>query len=65
MRDALRDEMERFYELLDRHGSTDGEGEKEILAEIKGHLDSASGFTAFKRWAIRDNEGFGEAFGVC
>ena len=52
LRDALRDEMARFYELLDRHGSTDGEGEKEILAEIKGHLDSASAFTAFKRWAI-------------
>nr|VFJ91608.1 MAG: HNH endonuclease [Candidatus Kentron sp. H]VFJ92687.1 MAG: HNH endonuclease [Candidatus Kentron sp. H]VFJ99482.1 MAG: HNH endonuclease [Candidatus Kentron sp. H] len=63
IRDALGDEMARFYESLARYDSTEGDGEKDLLTkEIREHLDSASAFTAFKRWAVRGDERFKAAF---
>nr|VFJ43516.1 MAG: HNH endonuclease [Candidatus Kentron sp. FW] len=66
LRDALRDEMEHFCELLTRYGNADEDAEKEVLiGEIKEHLDSASSFTAFKRWAFkRWAIGDGSKFGL-
>nr|VFJ73508.1 MAG: hypothetical protein BECKFW1821C_GA0114237_105211 [Candidatus Kentron sp. FW] len=58
--DVLGDEMARFHELLARYGNVDEDAEKRVLTgEIKEHLNSASGFTAFKRWAIGDGSKFG------
>nr|VFK68671.1 MAG: TIGR02646 family protein [Candidatus Kentron sp. UNK]VFK73143.1 MAG: TIGR02646 family protein [Candidatus Kentron sp. UNK] len=63
LRDALREEMERFQELLGRyHGAIDAEKRNDLMGRIKEHLDSALSFTAFKRWIIRGDERLKEEF---
>jgi len=57
LRGALREEMATFLALLDRfrsHGEA-GEADARLAEVVEEHLDNASGFTAFKRWAIRDD----------
>jgi hypothetical protein len=58
LRDALLRELLAFQELLLYYFGVKTIGDKaHILEQIKGHLHRSSGFTAIKRWAIRDNEG--------
>jgi len=64
LRNRLLDEIKSFQDnLIDYFKDTIDDKEKEyLLFKIKRHLNSASNFTSFKRWIIRENEKLFEEF---
>jgi hypothetical protein len=65
LRNKLLKEIFEFQgHLIDYFKDTnDDEDRKHFLIKIKGHLDKASNFTAFKRWIVTRNEGLMQEFG--
>lgn len=65
LREKLRDEIIDFRKyLVDYFKDIYSDEDKEyFLIRIKGHLNKASYFTAFKRWIIRKNEQLYKEFG--
>ncbi|MEO6693000.1 MAG: HNH endonuclease [Saprospiraceae bacterium] len=65
LRDKLLSEIMEFQKLLiDYFRDTNSEKDYEyFLIRIRGHLDKASNFTAFKRWIVMDNTRLNKEFG--
>lgn len=64
IRDKLLDEIRDFQQvLMDYFQDTNSDQDIEyFLIKIRGHLNSGSNFTAFKRWIVRENERLAEEF---
>jgi hypothetical protein len=57
LRNRLLEEIRSFQgSLIDYFKVTANDDKKYLLLKIRGHLNTGSGFTAFKRWIIRDNK---------
>lgn len=65
LRNSLLEEIKSFQDnLMDYFKDTNDDDAKEfLLIKIKGHLNSASNFTSFKRCIIRGNKTLLEKFG--
>jgi HNH endonuclease. len=65
LRNKLLDEIMDFQESLKNYflDTNTEEDKTHYLRKIRGHLNKASNFTAFKRWIIWDNERLNEEFG--
>ena len=55
---SLQDYLIDYFKYIN-----DSDSKEYFLIKIKGHLNSASNFTAFKRWIIRDNDILLKEFG--
>jgi hypothetical protein len=64
LRNKLLEEIKLFQQnLIDYFNDTNDANDKAyFLRKIKRHLNTASSFTAFKRWIVRENEGLFNEF---
>ncbi len=64
LKDKLLDEIRDFQQdLIDYFQDTNTDDDKQyFLIKIRGHLNRASNFTAFKRWIVRDNDRLRDEF---
>lgn len=58
LRGNLRKELAKFKGYVRDYQEADGEDRQDLYLLIKRELSAQSPFAAFKRWLIRDNEGY-------